>query len=100
MEPDKVVVQSVPDDEDNEPEDLAGKLADKIPGKDWGLGWTVRDMKHSLTEMNTLIHNNTHSFHSALAAQDDSKGASMEDVEDEDDEDDAFFCKADFSTCR
>ena len=37
MEPDKVVVQSAPEDEeDHEPEDLAeGKLADKIPGKDW-----------------------------------------------------------------
>ena len=38
MEHDKVVVKSTPDeDEDHEPEDLAvtaGKLADKIPGKD------------------------------------------------------------------
>jgi hypothetical protein len=44
MEPDKVVVQSAPDEdeEDHEPEDLAeGKLADKIPGKDGGT--LVRD---------------------------------------------------------
>lgn len=39
MEPDKVIVKSTgltpdEDEEDHEPEDLAGKLADKIPGKD------------------------------------------------------------------
>jgi len=34
MEHDKVVVKSPDEDEDHEPEDLAEKLADKIPGKD------------------------------------------------------------------
>ena len=47
MEPDKVVVKSSPDedeDEGHEPEDLAqnGTLADKVPGKAWMVGeWLV-----------------------------------------------------------
>jgi len=48
MEPDKVVVQSAPDEdeEDHEPEDLAeGKLADKIPGKDDSKGASMEDVE-------------------------------------------------------
>lgn len=48
MEPDKVVVKSSPDedeDEGHEPEDLAqnGTLADKVPGKAWMVvnGWWI-----------------------------------------------------------
>ena len=52
MEHDKVVVKSPDEDEDHEPEDLAEKLADKIPGKDtvrrsdtgdvtWDMGWAA-----------------------------------------------------------
>lgn len=72
MEPDKVVVQSAPDEdeEDHEPEDLAeGKLADKIPGKDGGS--LVRDFFTRRAHMGAFqIRNsvdrdenfNTHSF--------------------------------------
>eukprot|EP00438_Fugacium_kawagutii_P010349 Skav210920 [mRNA] locus=scaffold4127:68207:73315:- [translate_table: standard] len=71
MEPDKVIVKSTPDEdeEDHEPEDLAaGKLADKIPGKDGARG----DARRTSSQ--------------PVPLQEDSKGASMEDVEDDDDE--------------
>ena len=46
MEPDKVIVKSNPEEEDQEPEDLAqGKLHEKIGQKVWGFGvlsWMAR----------------------------------------------------------
>ena len=86
MEQDKVVVQTTPDDdEDHEPEDLAGKLADKIPGKDGAINVPKPSRSISYPESEAFFSWSCCAFHTTK--QEDSKGASMEDVEDDDDDD-------------